>query len=365
MKLTVLHVIPSLVGGGAERQLVELAAALTVAGVDVHLAYLHGGPNLEAARRSGATLHLLSAASNHDPRVILQLRQLVKQLQPAVVQTWLLHADVFGGLAACWSGVPWLLSERSSAVMYEHGFKFKLRRWVGLRADGVVANSDGGLAYWRASGYRGMGEVIRNIVRAGRADHVPAGNRDARSPTVLAVGRLSEEKNYPLLLTALEQVFKARPDAVAIILGEGPERPLLEARIRASALLSGRVSLPGYVSDVARRLAAADAYVSLSRFEGTPNTVVEAVLHGCPLVLSDIPAHREWLSGQEARWVPLDEPLRIAQAITAELADPIGARARVAAARSHLEAWSGERIAAQFTALYQKLTRGSTVCVSS
>lgn len=365
MTSSVLHVIPSFAGGGAERQLVELATALSAAGVDVHLAYLHGGPNLEAAQRSGATLHQLASAGNHDPRVVLKLRSLVQKLRPAVVQTWLLHADVFGGAAAHWCGVPWLLSERSSSAMYTSGLKFRLRNWLGLRADGIVANSEGGLQYWQHAGFSGVGCVIRNIVRPLADSSQPPTPVVTASPTILAVGRLSAEKNYPLLLTALEAVFARSPAATASVLGEGPERAHLEARIATSPMLAGRVTLPGYVSDVSRRLANASVFVSLSRFEGTPNTVIEAILQGCPLVLSDIPAHRELLTAQEARLVALTDPVPISEAISGELMNPAAARERASRARAQVNEWSADRIAAEYLDLYRKLTPGRIVCASS
>lgn len=365
MTVTVLHVIPSFAGGGAERQLVALAASLADAGVDVHVAYVHGGPNLEAARRTGATLHRLSCAGNHDPRVALELRSLIREVGPAVVQTWLLHADVFGGIAARWCGVPWLLSERSSSVMYAQGMKFRLRRWLGRTADGIVANSEGGLQYWLDSGFRGTGCVIRNIVSATPGTpHAPA-LVGATGPTILAVGRISPEKNYPLLLEALESVFTRVPSAAASILGEGPERARLLAHIAASPALADRVTLPGHVGDVARRLASASVYVSLSRFEGAPNTVLEAIQQACPLVLSDIPAHRELVSNDDARLVDLAQLASIVDAISGELLNPAAARQRAARAQARVGTWSAARIASEYLDLYRKLTLRRTVCVSS
>lgn len=365
MTLTVLHVIPSFAGGGAERQLVELAAALSRAGVQVHIAYLHGGPNLDAACRTGAALHHLRCAGNHDPRVVLELRSLIRRLRPSVVQTWLLHADVFGGTAARSCGVPWLLSERSSAAMYRRGVKFRLRRWLGLGADGVVANSEGGSQYWRDAGFRGKNFMVRNIVRASPPEGLLPEPGAALGPTILAVGRLSEEKNYSLMLDALELVFSRVPTATACVLGEGPERAALQARIDTSPTLSGRVSLPGYVSDVARRLAGAAVYVSLSRFEGTPNTVLEAVLQACPLVLSDIPAHRELLTRDEAHLVDLADRPGIVEAICIELMQPAVGRSRVARAKARVAEWSAERIATQYLGLYESLISKDIACASS
>ena len=207
--------------------------------------------------------------------------------------------------------------------------------------------------------------MIRNIVRIPDTATKPGHRTTPSGPCILAVGRLSEEKNYPLLLDALELLFVQRPESHGVILGEGPMRSALEARIAASAVLAGRVSLPGYVSDVGHRLASANAYVSLSRFEGTPNTVLEAIVNGCPLLLSDIPAHREWLSTDEARWVALDNPADISKGIGSLLDRPEEATQHVMAARERLRAWSAERIAAQYIALYQQLNPRRFACASS
>jgi glycosyltransferase involved in cell wall biosynthesis len=360
----VLHVIPSFAGGGAERQLVELATGLSSAGADVHLAHLHDGPNVAAARASGATLHRLVCSGNHDPRVLVSLRRLIANLRPAVVQTWLLHADVFGGLAARWCDVPWVLCERSSAAMYSQGFKFRLRRRLGLAADAIVANSEGGLQYWREAGFRGPSHVIRNITRSpgtAASDRRPSGT----APTLLAVGRLSEEKNYPLLFDVLETVFARLPAAEATVLGDGPERARLEARIAASKTLAGRVHLAGHVDDVADHLARAWAFVSLSRFEGTPNTVLEAIVQGCPLVVSDIPAHRELLTSDEARIVPLSDPTAIVEALMAALTDRAGACERADRARCHVAEWSMGRVTEQYLSVYDSLLARRVACASS
>lgn len=361
MRITALHVIPSFAGGGAERQLVRLAAGLSEAGVDVHIAYLHPGPNFDAAMQSGATLHQLNVSSNHDPRALFRLRALIKKIRPTVIQTWLLHADVFGGIAARMSGIPWLLSERSSAAMYSNGLKFKLRRRLGLFADAIVANSEGGLAYWRAASFRRPCYLIRNIVQP------PIVNLTepaivAKVPTLLAIGRLSEEKNYPLLLEALEILFKRLPEVQATILGEGPEHLRLLSRVASSTTLSGRVNFLGHVEDVPRRLAEASVFVSLSRFEGTPNTVVEAIVHGCPLVISDIPAHRELLTPDEACFVEFNSPNAIAEVLYKQLIEYQEARARAQRAKHRLGDWSMERIAEQYIAVYNDSEKRSKSC---
>jgi glycosyltransferase involved in cell wall biosynthesis len=354
--LRVLHVIPTFAGGGAERQLALLAHPLVRLGVDVHIAHVHDGPNLALAQRSGAVLHKLGVRRNHDPRTLARLIALIRRLQPDIVQTWLLHADVFGGTAARLCGVPWVLSERCSGPMYERGAKFRLRRWLGRGASAVVANSERGVAYWRSAGFAGPAQVIRNIVSVPAHVERNAEAGAAEAGLILGIGRLTEQKNWTGFLAALEPVLAARPRVRAAVLGEGPLQGALQARIDASPHLKGRVQLAGYADDVGDWLRSATLLVSLSHYEGTPNVVLEAMASLCPVVVSDIPEHREIADAGSALFVPVDRPAIAAEAIERVLADPPAAAQRARAARQRVENLSGSSAADQYVQFYRSLS---------
>lgn len=357
--MRVLFVIPSFAGGGAERQLILLCEALNGLGVQTHVAHLHGGPNLRPALACGARLHQLSNVGNHDPRALIDLLRLIREIRPSVLQTWLLHADVFGGVAAKLSRVPWVLSERSSEAMYANGWKWALRRTIGRYASAVVANSNSGLAYWRKRGFHGPGYVIRNIappIQIARVDeNVCTSVPPAQYPQVIAIGRLSPEKNFGTLLRALEPIFAKQLHLTAAILGEGPEREVLWRCIESSPALNGRVHLPGHVADVAHWLRRANVCVSLSSFEGLPNTVLEAMAAGCPVVVSDIPAHREVVNADIGVLVPADVGA-ISKAVEATLKDPASAAVRAGAACRSISGLSSASIAEAYLRVYEELT---------
>ena len=364
MNLRVLHIVPSFAGGGAEYQLVQQSLGLISRGGDVHIAYLRGGPNLRAVQQSGINLHSLSVLGNYDPIVIISLLRLFYKIKPTIVQTWLLHADVFGGLAARLFGIPWILSERSSGVMYENGFKFAIRRYLGLRADAVMANSEAGLNYWDNAGYKGLGIVVRNIIRRSLVDsnEIVVGVRG--QPMITAVGRFSSEKNWPKLITALETVMQRAPEVRASLVGDGPMRVAIESRIAATPVLKGRIDLPGHVDDVSEHLHRATVFVSLSSFEGSPNAVLEAMAVGCPLVLSDIPAHRELLSEDEACFVSLSDDGNIANAIIGALNNEIYHRRRANHARSRLIEFSEDNVMKDCIAIYRSVAEMKSKCAS-
>jgi glycosyltransferase involved in cell wall biosynthesis len=352
-----LHCIATLGGGGAERQIAYLAAGLSGLGWPVHVAYVEGGSNLPRLEASGAVLHRLEASGHHDPRLLARLVRLVRDVHPGLAQTWLLQMDVLGGLAARITGVPWVLAERSSAENHPPGWKTAARAWLARGARLVVANSLRGDAYWRARlPTRVPRRVVPNAVPVSEIAAAPAA--ESRE-TIVAVGRLDAGKNLEPLVDAFALVAASRPAVRFVLLGEGPLRATLAERVRRLDLVR-RVELAGYVDDVWARLRGARGLVSASRYEGQPNAVLEAMAAGCPVVVADIPAHREILDDESALFVDGASPQAIAGTLVRLLDDPAAAAHRAAAARARVAEWSPERIAQQWDALYlEALVTGS------
>jgi len=111
---------------------------------------------------------------------------------------------------------------------------------------------------------------------------------DGGGPVIVAVGRLIVKKDYPTLLRAFAGLEGERP-ARLIVLGEGRERPKLEALVKQLGL-EGRVDLFGRTPNPFAFLARADLFVLSSRFEGMPSVVIEALACGCPAVSTDCPS---------------------------------------------------------------------------
>jgi glycosyltransferase involved in cell wall biosynthesis len=280
------------------------------------------------------------------------------------MQTWLPQMDVFGGLAALATGTPWVLSERASGAAYAERWKDRaLRRGVGRRATGVVANSAAGAAYWANAAPAVPRYVVPNavalaeIAAATTLDPATLGF-EAAAPYVVFAGRLAPQKNLPWLIAALRQVFASHP-GTALIAGEGPDRAALEAQVRALGL-GDRVRFLGYRDDPWALMKATAVLVNPSRFEGQPNAVVEAMACGLPVVVSDIPEHRELLAGDLGTLVPSDDVAGLAAAITCALDAGPGIQVRARRARAHVAALTPERAAERYEEIYSALAASST-----
>ena len=318
-------------------------------GWDVHVTVLRGGV-FEEQLAPSAVLHRVAHRGARDVRIPWRIGKLLDEIRPDLVQTWLSQMDIHGGLAALSRSLPWIGSERSSALAYTPRVTNLLRALVLPRADAVVANSRGGLALWKRAAGRQIQVIIPNAVYA-----QPPAEPMSRNghPLIVFAGRLSPEKSLPALLRAIAEVRRVVP-AEAMICGEGPLLPELQAAARALSL-NGAVTFPGHVADIASVLQRADVFVSISRFEGFPNAVQEAMACGTPIVVSDIPAHREFLDESAARLVAGGDTGAVAAAIVDCVRDRGAARARAAEALRRTEAWSPEHIAERFDALYRQL----------
>jgi len=355
----VLHLIPSFGSGGAERQLSILAPELAEAGVECHIGYCRGGPNLQALIGSNAYLHQFKVTGNHDPRLLWQIWSLIRAVKPDVVQTWLLQMDVLGGVAALLNHVPFILSERASAAAYPGSRKTGLRTLVGRYAAGIVANSKGGLDYWRPRVSADRLYLVRNVISPGRMGSTAPFLEEDLSigegrPIVLFAGRFSHEKNIPVLIESLVLAARQRQDAVFLLFGDGPERELAARQIAHEGLGECMI-LAGYSPNLAHWMRRAAVFVSVSHFEGHPNVVIEAAAVGCPLVLSDIPSHRELFGDESAVFVPKDSPGQVAAAVVDALLNPDGARERAVRARVLTEQWNVLTAIESYCAIYRKL----------
>jgi glycosyltransferase involved in cell wall biosynthesis len=336
----VLHLIPHLVKGGAERQLMYLATYWARAGREVHVAYLAGTPVPEEIAASGVRLHPIAHAGNYDPMLFVRLVRLIRQLKPDLVHTWLLQMDILGGLAAMLTKTPWLLREPVSGAFWTGGLKTRLRHWLGARADAIVSNSAGGDAYWSTAKPARQRFIIGNVVPLDEIIASPKtpveslGFSDSR-PVIMSAGRLDEQKNFTVMIRGLAGVID-QIGAGAVIFGEGPLRGHLEALIRELGM-EGKILLPGMIPSIWGALKSAQTFVSLSRYEGHPNAVLEAMACGCPLILSDIPSHREFLDETTAILIErYEDPDALANAVLEVIADGEAASARSRAARARL-----------------------------
>ncbi|MBI3288351.1 MAG: glycosyltransferase, partial [Elusimicrobia bacterium] len=173
-----------------------------------------------------------------------------------------------------------------------------------------------------------------------------------------AVGRLDEQKGFSSLIEAMARLKETTLRCV--ILGDGPERPRLEALVRQHELESS-VWLPGERGDISSWLSAFDVYCLPSLWEGLPNALLEAMALGLPVVASGVDGVPEAVDdGKTGLLVPAENPPALSKALSGLAADPARRAALGAAAHAAVvERFTLRRMIGEYQDAYAAVLSGA------
>jgi glycosyltransferase involved in cell wall biosynthesis len=356
-------VISSLGAGGAERVMITLANHLAARGWAVTLlTFERPGTRPYYAVDPQVTLRQLDAVASErrwrslrqSMRRVLALRRALRALEPDVVISFLAKINIITVLATRGLDIGVIVSERNNP---ERQAAHPIWRWLRHRlygvADRLVTPSQGVLTSLPAKS-RARGRVIPNPV-----DLPPAPPRGGDGRTLVAVGRLDEQKGFDLLLPAFARIAGKHRDWRLVIWGEGTERGRLEA-LRDQLGLAARVQMPGLTERPGQWVDEAALVVLPSRYESFGNVVTEAMAAGLPVLVTDCP----WGPGEIVQhgidgWlVPPEDVTALAEGLDLLLGDD-GLRARLAeAARRNVQRFGRAHVMALWDALLDELGSG-------
>jgi glycosyltransferase involved in cell wall biosynthesis len=343
--------------GGSERHLLTLLPALAERGADAIFVGLDD-PAWDAEpfyRELEVPSVRLRAPRDFDPRLVVALRRALRRIRPDVVHTHLVHADVYGALAA---PAP-VVSTKHNDDRFRLGPFRHVERVLARRVSRVIAITEALRRF--TVDQVGLPAAKVEVVHYG-LDAPPAAwgeNPPVLLPdgarVLLAICRLVPQKGVDVAVRALAEVRREHPDAVLVVLGEGEERDAL-TRLAEDLGVADALFLPGRAGDVADWLARAEILVHPVRWEGFGLAVLEAMLAERPVVASAVSSVPEIvMDGETGILVPPDDPAALAVALSRVLGDPTLA-ARLAAAgleRSRAD-FSVDRMAERTLGVYER-----------
>ena len=232
------------------------------------------------------------------------------------------------------------------------------------RADAFVAISPAIHAELAAGGYDEA--KIHDLPNGVPVPEVPWGTGvSVPNPylRVAFVGRLASEKNLATLIDAWPIVLDRIPGARLLLIGDGPERPALEARAAGLGLSESHITFEGACADPMSLLRACGLFVLPSREEGMSIALLEAMALGIPIVASDIPGNRRLITdGIHGRLAPPGDAMALACAILAQAAAPETALKMAGETRRRvIEHYSIEAVARRHMTLFEGLVRQKAV----
>jgi glycosyltransferase involved in cell wall biosynthesis len=174
---------------------------------------------------------------------------------------------------------------------------------------------------------------------------------DPAAEALVYIGRMDVKKGLRELVEAAASLHPERPNLHVYLVGEGPDRPLIESAIQSNNATSYIHALPACAfDDVAVWMTAADLVTLPSYMEGCPNVVLEALACGRPVVATNVGGIPEIMSDECGRLVPPREPVALAQALGSVL-DTAWDAAAISARGSR--SWS--TVAAELLEIFESL----------
>jgi glycosyltransferase involved in cell wall biosynthesis len=353
-------VISSLGAGGAERVIITLANHWAARGWSVTLLtfeqpgsrpYYHVDPRVSLRQLDVVASRSLPRAVWQSLRRIFVLRRAIRAIRPDVVISFLAKINVTTVLATRGLDLAVVVSERNNPQRQAVSpvWDWLRHRLYGV-ADRLVTPSEGVLKSLPVA-LRTRGRVIPNPVEL-----PPPRPGAGEGCTLVAVGRLVDQKGFDLLLPAFARIAGVHLDWSLVIWGEGSERARLEA-LRERLGLADRVRMPGLTRHPGEWVEDAALFVLSSRFESFGNVVTEAMAAGLPVIVTDCP----WGPGEIVRhdvdgWlVPPEDVDALARGLDRLMADP-ALRARLAeAAKQNVRRFARENVMAMWDDLVMKL----------
>lgn len=314
--------------GGAEKQVVDLADEYARLGHEVLLVSLVDEVMVRPSHPA-VVLHVagMKATVQSFLRTYFSVRRLVSEFRPDVVHSHMVHANVFMRLIRVSLSFPRLMS---SAHNTNEGGALRMLayRLTDPLADLVTNVSEDAVAAFEQKKAVPPGRmmVFNNGINPEVYRFDSAERQQARAELgipdgarlLLAIGRLTDAKDYPNLLQAVVRVVPFHPDIVVMVAGQGELRENLQQQV-AEMGLAERITFLGVRRDIPRLLAAADIYVLSSAWEGMPLVILEAMASERVVVATDCGGVAEALGG-----TGIVVPPRDAEALASALRTALG-----------------------------------------
>jgi glycosyltransferase involved in cell wall biosynthesis len=297
-KLKILFCISSLTGGGAETQLYYLSTELSKIGHEVHVFYICDSSNIKKNWGS-VNLHECNAKSNYSLKIFLDFFKLLNNFNFDIVQSWVVQMDIISGLFVSFFKFKWIIREPSSSKNYNSSFKNKLRVFLSQKAAVIVSNSIQGKLYWESKNNLTIKRIVLNGIPYDKIENAIRNSKDVKfsfNDYIIYVGRLVDDgtakKNISNLILAFDQVNKKKRNLKLLIVGEGKDLNKFKLIVKQLKIDESVFFLGHQKSETVYQLMKNSLlFVSLSEFEGCPNTVLEALYTCDRILLSNIEEH--------------------------------------------------------------------------
>ena len=364
-KPLLVQVIPTLGGGGAEREIARASVALkNNSPFDVIICCLMGrGSYADMAEKAGVDLVILSDRKQPLPVAACNLLRFLRKMKPVIVHS---HIIRWAPPIARLAGVPVVIASSHCWVPSLPAWRITYERFCARFADRIVGVAEA-VSKQQIEDFKIPEKKVVTVVNALEPEAFNCQKSSTKRlelgipegvPVIVNVGRLSPQKAQHVFIDAAYEIIRTRPDCRFLILGEGPLRSSLESQIRQLGV-EENVKLLGFRDDAREIVSAMDVFCLSSDYEGTPITALEAMACGKAVVITDVGGCREVISDHETGLiVKPGDPGAISSAILEIIKDnELSGRIGQAGLEKVRTVYSAERNLSRLVALYSDILK--------
>ena len=298
MKKEIIFCVAQLYGGGAEQQIKYLANIFSTE-YKVKIIVLNNSKkdnlssNLEIIKVPKLSLKKISSINS-----LLILR---KEINGKHVISATLYFDIICGFLKFFTNYYWYIRESNSSKARKISFKNNLRKFLGKRAQGIVANSKSGYKYWY------MNNNNSQLIYNGYPKEILERKKIKKKDYAIIAARMQPHKNIKLSIDLFNKLKKEGYIKKLIICGEGPEMNNIKKYIKTISSKEN-IEIKGFISHLKLQelLSFSKYFLSMSSYEGTPNAAIEALANNCELFLSDSSSHKDFFPKNIVNYVNIE-----------------------------------------------------------
>lgn len=219
---------------------------------------------------------------------VKNLKKICQEEKPDVIISFLIITNIISLIVGMITKIPVIISVRNDPLHdHSRGLHILMRMFY-PRAKGWVFQTKDAESYYR-NWVRGTSRIIMNPIASSVLEEIEKGKITGENRNnIVAVGRLDKQKRHDLLIRAYQLACGENSEYKLVIYGEGAERLNLQKQINESGL-QNNVILAGVTTNVVEKIRSAKIFILSSDYEGMPNSLLEAMAVGLPVISTDCP----------------------------------------------------------------------------
>jgi glycosyltransferase involved in cell wall biosynthesis len=305
-RIKIWYLITSLDIGGTERTLIDLVSGLDRDRFAPTIWTITEPGSLADDVPADVPVHSLGATSKRDVRAPIRFLRAVHREKPDIIQSFLYFDNLLASIAGVISSETAVITgvrEVPNELPLHRDITSRLKIYC---SDLIISNSKAGRQY---AIERGADSERVSVIWNGRDVNKYASGEaspqlyetlglDDEAPVIGTVGRLVERKGHYDLLEAWPGILEEKPNAILLLVGDGPEREGLQRRAKELDC-SDSVIFTGERDDVPDLLDLMDVFVFPSHYEGLPGALIEAMVAGLPIIATPVNGNSELIEGEK------------------------------------------------------------------